>query len=58
MQYHNTAWAGEFGEAKANLEKILSGVPILGIEHVGSTAIPGTFISSELERGPSDFRWT
>jgi GrpB-like predicted nucleotidyltransferase (UPF0157 family) len=41
IQPHNAAWAAEFLKARDNLYLILKDVPILSIEHVGSTAVPG-----------------
>jgi GrpB-like predicted nucleotidyltransferase (UPF0157 family) len=41
VQPHNPAWDAEFLRARDDLHKILQGIPIVSIEHVGSTAIPG-----------------
>ncbi len=38
---HNPAWANEFEEEKKLIESVLEEEEILGIEHIGSTAIPG-----------------
>ncbi|CZR50223.1 uncharacterized protein PAC_00095 [Phialocephala subalpina] len=40
LEEHNPAWAGEFLIAKTSLENLLQGLPIISIEHVGSTSIP------------------
>jgi GrpB-like predicted nucleotidyltransferase (UPF0157 family) len=40
LKPHNPAWAAEFLIYKEQLEKILTGLPIVCIEHIGSTAIP------------------
>ncbi|KAL3425689.1 hypothetical protein PVAG01_02480 [Phlyctema vagabunda] len=41
LEPHNPAWFEEFARTKSNLEQALSGVPVVAIEHVGSTSIPG-----------------
>jgi GrpB-like predicted nucleotidyltransferase (UPF0157 family) len=38
---HNPSWALQFNAAKSSLHQTLHGIPILSIEHVGSTSIPG-----------------
>jgi GrpB-like predicted nucleotidyltransferase (UPF0157 family) len=38
---HNPAWISEFNRIKQDLQRIFLDVPILSIEHVGSTSIPG-----------------
>ncbi|KAF8852520.1 hypothetical protein BDZ45DRAFT_763909 [Acephala macrosclerotiorum] len=40
LEPHEPSWAGEFAIAKRSLERLLAGLPILSIEHVGSTSIP------------------
>lgn len=40
LEDHNPAWAQEFAEKKKHLEFILEDLPIIAIEHVGSTSIP------------------
>ncbi|KAE8441450.1 hypothetical protein EG329_004943 [Mollisiaceae sp. DMI_Dod_QoI] len=40
LSSHDPSWATEFLTAKTALENLLSGLPILSIEHVGSTSIP------------------
>jgi GrpB-like predicted nucleotidyltransferase (UPF0157 family) len=40
LEQHNPQWAVEFEEVKKGLEQILAGIPIITIEHVGSTSIP------------------
>ncbi|EXJ67478.1 uncharacterized protein A1O5_09491 [Cladophialophora psammophila CBS 110553] len=37
----NPEWAVQFQQIKEELEEILRGVNYLGIEHVGSTSVPG-----------------
>lgn len=38
---HDPAWADRFAEIRAALRTALGGVPVVGIEHVGSTSVPG-----------------
>lgn len=40
LEEHKPAWTGEFLIAKTSLENLLQGLPIISIEHVGSTSIP------------------
>jgi GrpB-like predicted nucleotidyltransferase (UPF0157 family) len=40
LEQHNPQWAVEFEKVKKGLEQILAGIPIITIEHVGSTSIP------------------
>jgi GrpB-like predicted nucleotidyltransferase (UPF0157 family) len=40
LEQHNPQWAVEFEEVKRSLKQILAGIPIITIEHVGSTSIP------------------
>jgi len=40
IESHNVAWALEFTRVSQDLKTILASVPILNIEHVGSTSIP------------------
>jgi GrpB-like predicted nucleotidyltransferase (UPF0157 family) len=41
IQPHNPAWEAEFDRVRNDLQHILKDIPILSIEHVGSTSIPG-----------------
>ena len=41
VEPHNPAWHVLFTKYRTNLERILEGIPIVSIEHVGSTSIPG-----------------
>lgn len=41
IEPYNPRWATEFEAQKLELLEILQGVPIVKIEHVGSTSIPG-----------------
>ncbi|KAH6672518.1 putative UPF0157 protein YqkA [Halenospora varia] len=41
VEPHNPAWLAHFKEIKNNLTTILEGVPIVSIQHVGSTSVPG-----------------
>jgi GrpB-like predicted nucleotidyltransferase (UPF0157 family) len=41
IEPHNPAWSLKFNHVRTDLEKILKHIPILSIEHVGSTSIPG-----------------
>jgi GrpB-like predicted nucleotidyltransferase (UPF0157 family) len=41
IEPHNPAWEAEFARVRDHLHQILEDVPILSIEHVGSTSIPG-----------------
>lgn len=38
---YDPAWPGQFAVVRADLEVALARVPIVGIEHVGSTSVPG-----------------
>jgi GrpB-like predicted nucleotidyltransferase (UPF0157 family) len=38
---HNPEWKAKFAEIENKLQVLLRNVPIVAIEHVGSTAIPG-----------------
>lgn len=40
VEANNPAWFTEFARIKAELQAILTEVPTIGIEHVGSTSIP------------------
>jgi GrpB-like predicted nucleotidyltransferase (UPF0157 family) len=40
VQPHNPSWALHFAKVRDNLLSILKEIPILSIEHVGSTSIP------------------
>ncbi|KAF1985783.1 hypothetical protein K402DRAFT_333883 [Aulographum hederae CBS 113979] len=41
VEPYNLQWAKDFEHIKGELEKAVEGVTIVGIEHVGSTSIPG-----------------
>jgi len=41
VEDHNPGWKFEFSRARNELQVILKNIPILSIEHVGSTSIPG-----------------
>ena len=41
IEQYNPAWAEEFKRIRRNLLDILNKIPIIAIEHVGSTANPG-----------------
>lgn len=41
VETYKPEWALQFEAIKKELEKILSGVKYIGIEHVGSTSVPG-----------------
>lgn len=49
IEPHNPAWASEFDGIKHELRRILIDVPILSIEHVGSTSIPGLLAKPVLD---------
>lgn len=49
IEPHDPAWISEFNRTKGNLQKILSDVSILSIEHVGSTSIPGLLAKPVLD---------
>ena len=59
LKPHDPKWAEEFAIHKANLELILTGIPILSIEHVGSTSIPDLLakpvIDIDIVIDPSNF---
>jgi GrpB-like predicted nucleotidyltransferase (UPF0157 family) len=59
LEYHNPAWADEFAVAKTALEVILQDLPIIAIEHIGSTAIPDLIakpiIDIDIEISEKDF---
>ena len=38
---YDPGWPGQFATIKADLEAALVDIPIVGIEHVGSTSVPG-----------------
>ncbi|KAE9364020.1 putative UPF0157 protein YqkA [Stipitochalara longipes BDJ] len=40
VESHNPSWAVQFAKVRDDLQSILKEIPILSIEHVGSTAIP------------------
>lgn len=40
LESHNPNWALEFAKVKSTLETIFSSVPIISINHVGSTSVP------------------
>jgi len=41
VEPHNPKWLSQFAEVRKQLQEILKDVPIVAIEHVGSTSIPG-----------------
>ena len=49
IEPHDTAWDLEFQRVRHDLYDILKDIPILSIEHVGSTAIPGLFAKPILD---------
>jgi GrpB-like predicted nucleotidyltransferase (UPF0157 family) len=40
IEPHNPKWLSQFAEVQKQLQEILKDVPIIAIEHVGSTSIP------------------
>jgi GrpB-like predicted nucleotidyltransferase (UPF0157 family) len=49
VEPHNPEWEAEFRRVRDDLGKILKDVPILSIEHVGSTSIPGLLAKPVLD---------
>ncbi|KAK9345638.1 putative UPF0157 protein YqkA [Lipomyces starkeyi] len=49
IQPHNPAWTIEFNKTKSTLEEILKDVPIISINHVGSTSVPGLIAKPVLD---------
>ncbi|KAK9363477.1 putative UPF0157 protein YqkA [Lipomyces starkeyi] len=49
IQPHNPAWIIEFNKTKSTLEEILKDVPIVSIDHVGSTSVPGLIAKPVLD---------
>ena len=49
LEPHNPRWATEFSCTKTKLQAILSNVPIICIEHVGSTSIPSLLAKPVLD---------
>jgi GrpB-like predicted nucleotidyltransferase (UPF0157 family) len=43
LEPYNPKWANEFAVFKAHLETVLTGLPYITIEHIGSTSIPDIF---------------
>ncbi|KAH8600705.1 putative UPF0157 protein YqkA [Bisporella sp. PMI_857] len=41
IEPHNPQWLTEFARVKGDLQKILGDIPIISIEHIGSTSVPG-----------------
>lgn len=41
VREYDPAWADAFLEVREELERLLEGVPVEAIEHVGSTSVPG-----------------
>jgi GrpB-like predicted nucleotidyltransferase (UPF0157 family) len=41
VEAHSQEWEVQFARVKVELRRILEGIPILSIEHIGSTSIPG-----------------
>jgi len=59
LERRNPLWATEFLAAKASLETILTSIPIISIEHIGSTSIPDLLakpiIDIDIEISPVHF---
>ena len=59
LERHNPGWKHEFAAIAAELQKVLAGLPIITIEHVGSTSIPDLIakpvLDIDIEILPSDF---
>lgn len=49
VEQHNPSWAEVFSSTKSNLEIILKDIPIIAIEHVGSTSIPNLIAKPVLD---------
>ncbi|KIN07548.1 hypothetical protein OIDMADRAFT_174503 [Oidiodendron maius Zn] len=49
IEPHKREWEGQFAKVRGELQQILKGVPILSIEHVGSTSIPGLLAKPVLD---------
>ncbi len=41
VEPYDESWPGKFDVLKRNYDEALEGVPVLAIEHVGSTSVPG-----------------
>ena len=46
---YDPTWAQQFEAVRADLLRMLVGVPIRSIEHVGSTSVPGLFAKPRLD---------
>ena len=49
IEPHNPQWRIKFLEIKRQLQQTLEGIPVLSIEHVGSTSIPGLLAKPVLD---------
>jgi GrpB-like predicted nucleotidyltransferase (UPF0157 family) len=49
VEPHNPAWESEFARVRDDLEHILKHIPIVSIEHAGSTSVPGLFAKPVLD---------
>jgi GrpB-like predicted nucleotidyltransferase (UPF0157 family) len=49
VEPHNPEWEAEFRRVQDDLYKILKDIPILSIEHVGSTSVPGLLAKPVLD---------
>jgi GrpB-like predicted nucleotidyltransferase (UPF0157 family) len=41
LESHSPAWSTEFSRIKTELQAILKDLPVISIEHIGSTSVPG-----------------
>ena len=46
---YDASWAVQFAEVRARLSAALAGVPVVAIEHVGSTSVPGAWAKPVLD---------
>lgn len=49
IEAHNPAWEAEFVRVRDDLHHILRDIPIVSVEHVGSTSIPGLLAKPVLD---------
>jgi len=49
IEPHNPDWIVEFAKSKEDLQQILKDIPIISIEHVGSTSVPGLIAKPVLD---------